>query len=395
MHAFLEGIVKLVVRLSVDPLPDGDKVDLDHLVDRLFGKLQLTTTRDFLRTNFTHGFTNLTMITADEWAGMTYTLLILLRTECGSKIFSARLNPTKDNRLQLPKITNEAPISMPSLVGDAETLDDIRNSVEKTTEWIEEINMEHNVNAADYNSVNDDEDDNQDVGGPRSPEQVDTTCDQNSILSEVDLCELLETILCFFQLYRRGYPYTNWDSNGNKQSTFLMQIRIMSGMITTYLPRQVGNNWNLQKLHDLKNAPNDIELYGSPANFDAGPGEHGLKYWAKFLALTCQKRDPITFLFQIGQRLYENACTAKYLSLNKHLIPQKTTSSNRIKSADNVLDDNESNGDENSVITMDDNDDDREISSHDGVGSISSTPKFGVAATTNNNMYDFVGQPNV
>jgi hypothetical protein len=39
-----------------------------------------------LRTNFTHGMANLTMIIADEWVGMVLTLLVHIRTEIGFNI---------------------------------------------------------------------------------------------------------------------------------------------------------------------------------------------------------------------------------------------------------------------------------------------------------------------
>jgi hypothetical protein len=43
----------------------------------------------------------------------------------------------------------------------------------------------------------------------------------------------------------------------------------------------------------------DIERFGHPSNFDAGPMESGLKYWAKLPALTAQMRGYNTFVKHI------------------------------------------------------------------------------------------------
>jgi hypothetical protein len=50
-----------------------------------------------LRTNFTHGMTNLTMITADEWAGMAFTLFLCIQTEIGYNILNELGAFGKDN----------------------------------------------------------------------------------------------------------------------------------------------------------------------------------------------------------------------------------------------------------------------------------------------------------
>ena len=60
----------------------------------------------------------------------------------------------------------------------------------------------------------------------------------------------------------------------------------------------------------------DIERFGSPSNFDAGPQESGLRFWAKLPAITSQTRGYNTFAVQVAARTYEFQCVSKALRLN-------------------------------------------------------------------------------
>jgi len=44
--------------------------------------------------------------------------------------------------------------------------------------------------------------------------------------------------------------------------------------IKTYAPWQDKNGWRLKKFHDLLHIVYDVELFGSPNNFDAAPNEN-------------------------------------------------------------------------------------------------------------------------
>ena len=67
----------------------------------------------FLKSNFTHGFTNLTMLTADEWAGMTFTLLVILQSKDGQDILLRGLNPAMEHVITKEEcpVLDLAPIS--------------------------------------------------------------------------------------------------------------------------------------------------------------------------------------------------------------------------------------------------------------------------------------------
>ena len=46
-----------------------DKFALDPLVDKIIRPVRSGEIDNYPRTNFTHGYTNLTMLTAEEWPG--------------------------------------------------------------------------------------------------------------------------------------------------------------------------------------------------------------------------------------------------------------------------------------------------------------------------------------
>jgi len=87
MHAFLEGILKLAVRIFFSLCDPVDLSNLDNMVDTMFSHLrQNEIATSGIRVNYRRGFTQLTMVTADEWAGLALVTLILLQTERGYKI---------------------------------------------------------------------------------------------------------------------------------------------------------------------------------------------------------------------------------------------------------------------------------------------------------------------
>ena len=52
-------------------------------------------------------------------------------------------------------------------------------------------------------------------------------------------------------------------------------------------------------------------MFGSPLNFDAGPYESSLRFWAKRMAKTTQKRGYKVFAKQVGDRIFEYHCMGK------------------------------------------------------------------------------------
>jgi hypothetical protein len=102
MHAFLEGVLKYCTRIFIKGFSTASQAEIDQCVDVLFGTFRSSEVPNMLRTNFTKGMTNLTMITADEEIGMALTLLIVAQTNIGQEIFDKRtetnVHDDADNR---------------------------------------------------------------------------------------------------------------------------------------------------------------------------------------------------------------------------------------------------------------------------------------------------------
>ena len=133
--------------------------------------------------------------------------------------------------------------------------------------------------------------------------------------SVTDFTELAEALLCFHAWYKMGVMKVREDGKINT-SAIRTSVARMLGMVRWYCPRKKGKGWKLQKFHDILHLALDIERFGHPSNFDAGPMESGLKFWAKLPALTAQMRGYNTFVKQVAWRTFEFQCFAKALRKN-------------------------------------------------------------------------------
>jgi len=99
MHASDSGFIPYITKCVVDPITARPKEQLDQLVDVMLSRQKSTLRDQFPRTNFSHGFTNLTRLTADEKVGALFTLLILLHTRAGYHILE-KVKCSRRNLLQ-------------------------------------------------------------------------------------------------------------------------------------------------------------------------------------------------------------------------------------------------------------------------------------------------------
>ena len=301
MHAFLEGALKYLIRLYVDPLPPSNKADFDFWVDHVLGQFRSSMKYEYPRSNFTHGFTNLTQLTADEWAGMAQTLLLASQFADGVVPLQDRFYDDPDKLTDFfgldKKIIDSDPIFLADIDEDDEGEDMFFDAQE-------ELCYEPNDARTD---------------GEETHREMERTGEKRLVTYE-EAKELLERVLAFHAYYKRGSPYV-WDKPiadpehpcGPKERFLRIQIRELISMIVSRIPRDTGNGWNLQKIHELLHIPSEMTLFGSPANWDSGPCESALKTWAKKPAKTSQKWGPEIFNDQVSQRLHETACFQKAL----------------------------------------------------------------------------------
>jgi len=276
MHAFLEGVLKYAIKIFFKPFTPIQLVAIDQTVDELFGSLRSSSKDDIgLRSNFTHGITNLTLLTANEWIGVAFTLLCLSRTKKGMNVLSPNL--CDDDYRESREHDKESRVS-------------------RTDETVTEI-------------CNDEE----------SP---DHKC------SRVNFIECLEAILCFHAWYKVGAPYNRGVNNSNF-AEWDKSIRHLLDMIQSAFPRVAGYKWNLQKLHEMLHLIGDIRKHGPPMNYDASTGESGLRSWAKDPGATSQKQGPETFTQQVAMRIWESSLMRKmntevFRYTRKNIVPPPT-----------------------------------------------------------------------
>ena len=272
MHAFQLGIVRYVVKVVIGYLHDDSKVLLDDLIDRLFVGKRSSEKSEYPRIDFARGFSNLTMVTADEWPGMLMAMIVAMRTKDGEAIFR-------------------------TVFGDKDLPVDEQL-------WVIQETIANAPDGLEPNNLNEDEED--DSEEEDSPQTTSTSGGQvgSPKCSYSDFLELAESLLCFHAWYKGGHPF-DFSNPEKTQKDITDSIRKMMVLIKEFIPREEGTHWKLQKFHDLLHVATDMVKYGSPQNWDAGPGESSLKYWSKVPARTCQKKGYKIFNRQVASRVTE------------------------------------------------------------------------------------------
>ena len=263
MHCFLLGIIKYIMKLALDNLTPTKKEALDLSVDTIFVGLRTSEKDDFPRSSFAKGYSNLTQITADEWTGMLMTLLL-----------AVRISPSAMDTMR-SVFTNEEDVQ-------------VKTPKEKRKK----------LNANQEQEEPDDTEPEEDAEVMLQP------------CSLEDFIQLAEALLCFHAWYKLGDPFP-WADKQSSEDGINHSIRTMLKMIKTYMPRLTGNGWKIQKFHDLLHLSRDMAMFGSPQNFDAGPYESSLRFWAKRFAKTAQMRGYKTFAKQVGDRIFEYHCMGR------------------------------------------------------------------------------------
>jgi hypothetical protein len=220
MHAFLEGVLKYLLRLVIESIPENKKSQINILIGHMFGNIRNSemNASTFLKSNFTHGYTNLTMLTADEWTGMTFALLIIIRSKCGQEIIKGGLHPAMAS-----VITKEQrPVNDISPTAQYSHYQSISQSVE------EENNDKQSNDDSDQD--NNEEEDNNDANS------VDPV-----VLPLWELTEILERLLVFHAFYKKGSPYDWIDQHAQESRIRLMGRQLMdmvarSGYATPEFP---------------------------------------------------------------------------------------------------------------------------------------------------------------
>ena len=267
------------------------------------------------------------MLTADEWAGMAMTLLVVTRFQRGRDILQDRFSAYQSDD---PASTDY----MPSPVRDL------------GSEFLNAVGADVSEEEDDDFDLDNDRQEEYDVEESRFCRHMEEmgTVDGDPSVTDWGIVELLERVLAFHAFYKRGGPYS-WHDPSSDEAKIRLKVREMLGMISQRLPRETGNGWNLQKFHEMLHLASNMSRLGSPQNYDAGPGESSLRVWAKKPAMTAQKKGAVRFAEQVAARLHETACFEKmeraefsYTKLGDHLAPMWPDSIEEGETEDNYDD---------------------------------------------------------
>lgn len=330
MHAFQSGILMYIVKMVLEGLPPLKQVKLDRLVHKMFNRLRTKERAAYPRMNFSKGYSKLTLLTSDEWAGKLFVLLIVLQTQEGREILdppselSSGNSQNKNNwkKKQTKNVFQQEDIPLPSDFWDQHTEEDLHKGGSDLNKLANELvgyedesegdEVEEDMEArildlSDASTDSEWEPEEQSDDDAREEEMY-RRCSLN------DFTHLAEALLCFHAWYKMGVPKVK----DGKIDTGIIKASVarLLAMVRWYTPRKSGRGWKIQKFHDLLHLAVDIERFGPPSNFDCGPNESSLRYWAKLPALTSQTRGYNTFAKQVAMRIYEFQCFAKALRLN-------------------------------------------------------------------------------
>jgi hypothetical protein len=141
-------------------------------------------------------------------------------------------------------------------------------------------------------------------------------------------------------MYKCSPPLFGPGSSPSDANDLLLLLHKLVAQIITYCPRQEGNKWKLQKLHELLHFPLMLFFFHHAENFDAGTGERHLKDVFKDVARNRQQWGQDTFLRQVGARMHEKLIMtkakqfsvgmAKYYYDKHHNAPSSCDASNDI-----------------------------------------------------------------
>lgn len=274
MHAFLLGIVKYSVTVFLSQYSHNQRGRIDALVNRCLSKHKSRLKAHYPKVNFQNGITNLKLLTAKEWFGVAFTLLIVSRLEEGQAILGKRLAAETG-------LAND----------DAD-----------------EINPHLQYDTSEDDGLTDEEDgfgNLSDTHGGRDAPKLASPC------TLAQFVKLLETLLTFYQ-WAKCYVIVLPELPATLSQDPPRQIeRLKDGidrvlrLVRKTLPRSDGNGWRLQKFHDIRHLHKFVLLYGCLSNFDAGPGERHLKEGVKKQAKTALKSGGTTFLKSVSERIDE------------------------------------------------------------------------------------------
>jgi hypothetical protein len=136
LHTIQEGIVPKLLQVFYGLMGDKQRTEVDDLVQAFFceGHNRSSERNSYPRVSFTRGYTQLTMLSADERVGQLFVLALLLQTKSGRAVLSPRFMLDFDIRRDRAKAQLSGLLDSEVSISDEETVPDQSNAEDETAE---------------------------------------------------------------------------------------------------------------------------------------------------------------------------------------------------------------------------------------------------------------------
>ena len=258
-HTVQEGVFKYVIQAFFQLVTKTILYEIDLLAMELLSVCPRQSHRsNFPRCSFTHGISRTAKLTCTEQTGLLFTLSILIATDRCRELIHSRLKRKQQRKKKKDEEEEEL------------------TEAEIAALEAERVRLFLN-------------------GGG---------CDNLSKLF---------TALLGFQAWTKKRHFWTADRStpekvteaGEARAAAQTSIKEMIKMLKTALPRQKGNGWKLQKVHNLLHFVTFIDKFGSVRNFDTACCEKNHKWLSKCPACTAQKKHGV-FLPQTAERVTDH-----------------------------------------------------------------------------------------
>jgi hypothetical protein len=141
--------------------------------------------------------------------------------------------------------------------------------------------------------------------------------------SHRQFANLLIELLSFHAWYKYGNAPFGPEYQDGDADSLLTSICQMINRIISFCPRNEGNGWKLQKLHNILHLPITLVFFSHASQYDAGPGERLLKDFFKDVARRSQQWGNGVFIGQVARQMHEKMvlCRASAVTHALERIP--------------------------------------------------------------------------
>jgi hypothetical protein len=155
MHTIQEGLIPKFLKVFYGLMGDKQRAKIDELVQALFceGHNRSSERNAYPRVSFTRGYTQLTMLSADERVGQLFVLAILLQTKLGRNVLGPRFETDFDSLRDRAKDkffggTSEPSIATPDPECDKELWTDADDDSDRGDGSVSEVSKDGNLSEA-------------------------------------------------------------------------------------------------------------------------------------------------------------------------------------------------------------------------------------------------------